>query len=230
MRKLRISLIFLIGLLLVAAAGIFALYRAVQYVPPAYQTALAMDAQLQVRRSDELLQQASALSNQVRKPGKWEAVFTAEQVNGWLAVDLMKNHAGAVPPGFHEPRVAIEPGDVRMFCRYEKDGVSSVLTLAVEPFLPEPNVLAVRIRAARAGLLPVPLGEVLKGLSKAAAEADLRLEWRQSDGDPVAILPMKEARDDHGNAVRIDKLEVRAGEIYVAGTTSPADEPAQRPK
>ena len=36
---------------------------------------------------------------------------------------------------------------------------SSVISLTIEPYVPEPNVLALRIVKARAGLLPMPLGQ-----------------------------------------------------------------------
>jgi hypothetical protein len=92
-----------------------------------------------------------------------------------------------------------------------------VLSLTIEPYLPKPSVLALRIVSARAGLLPLPLGRVLSGLSLAARDVQLRLEWRRAGGDPVAMLSLPTGDGDR--IVRIDTLRLGEGEIYVAGTT-----------
>ena len=63
-----------------------------------------------------------------------------------------------------------------------------MLSLTVEPYVPEPNMVLVRIIKARAGLLPMPLGGVLDGLSQVARDMHLHLEWRHAGGDPVAML------------------------------------------
>jgi len=224
-RLLRIAAVVLLVVLAVALVGGFGLYRAAQHVPPAYQRALTVERDLAARRSDEMLQQATALANQAKKPGQWEAVFSAEQINGWLAVDLVENHPDALPSAVRDPRVAIEPDEMQLFCRVEQGKLAGVLTLAVEPYLPEPNVLALRIRRARAGLVPVPLDEVLKRISEAAARAQISLQWRQRDGDPVAIIPLPPPKDGDGRQVRIEQLQLRPGEVYLRGTTLPSPRP-----
>ena len=202
------------------ALGLFLLYRATQHVPPAYERALRLETTVAAERSDEMLRQATALSNRVKRPGRWEARFTDEQINGWLAVDLPRNHANALPASVSEPRVAIEEQRVTLFCRYTRGAAQSVLSLEVEPYCPSPNVLALRIRAAKAGRVPIPLDDLLRGITRAAQEADVPLQWRQADGDPVAILTAP-PREANARQIRIDTLEIRSGELYVAGTTEP---------
>jgi len=79
-------------------------------------------------------------------------------------------------------------------------------------------VVALRIVRARAGALPVPLKRVLDGISKAARDMQIRLEWRQAGNDPVALLSLPED-PEADRVVRIESLEVVDGEIRIVGVT-----------
>lgn len=220
MRKwLRIVLVSAVGLLLVAAAGLFVVWRASRQVPEFYQEAIHGDPEVQAEASDAMLQRATTLASDLKQEGRWEASFTADQINGWLAVDLVKNHSGQLPPSVSDPRVAIEPDRLTVACRFHEGAVDSVLSLSVDVYLPEPNVVAVRIHQARAGALPLPLDSVLDRISEAARRSDLRIKWRQADGDPVAFISLPPPRGPADDLVEIDTLRLGDGEVYVAGTT-----------
>lgn len=210
------------GLLLPLVAGALALLWALTREPEFYRQALQVSPAALREASHEMLQQTAALTGETQRPGRWQVVFTAEQLNGWLAVDLVENHPDALPEFLRDPRVAIQPGRVLLACRLQRGGAGSVLSLTVEPYLVEPNVLALRISSVRAGLVPVPLSEILDQASQAAVEAGLPLRWRQTDGEPVAILCLSPEGGREENRVQIDTLELREGEIYLAGTTSPS--------
>jgi hypothetical protein len=219
-RKLRVSLwIFggLAALVVLAVLGRLGFYLAAQQEPEFYRQAMAIEPAVLEKGSDGMLHEAAALQSAVSKEGRWEALFTAEQINGWLAVDRVKNHPKSLPTTISDPRVAIDSRQITFACRYEEGNTNSVLSLTIEPYVPEPNVLALRIVKARAGLLPMPLGQVLDRLSEAARDLHLHLEWRRAGGDPVAMLSLPESEDE--KAVRIDTLRLGDGEIYVAGST-----------
>jgi uncharacterized protein YpmS len=222
---LRIAAKFVGGLLLLIAVGVGVLFWAVTREPEFYRVATAVDPIAQQQASHEMLQQAAALKNESRREGRWQAVFTAEQINGWLAVDLVENHPDALPETLRDPRVAIEPGRMMLACRFQQGRAGSVLALAVEPYLPEPNVLALRISKARAGLMPMPLSEVLDQVSQAAVQAGLPVQWRQDGGEPVAWIPLPSLSENGEKRVQIDTLELRRGEIYLAGSTRQRKEP-----
>jgi uncharacterized protein YpmS len=203
------------GTMAAIAIVLLGLYLAAQYEPAFYREAVEVDPAAQQEASDKMLQQTTALASAVRKRGQWEALFTAEQINGWLAVDLVKNHPNALPPGFSDPRVAIDSKQITIACRFEQNGYSSVLSLTVEPYVPKPNVIAMRIVKARAGLLPMPLGQVIDRIEKAAHDMHFRLQWRRT-GDPVAMFSLPSGDDQ---SLQIESLRLGEGEIYVAGTT-----------
>ena len=104
-------------------------------------------------------------------------------------------------------------------CRYEEWIVSTVLTLTVEPYVPEENVLALRIVKARAGMVPMPLGKVLDAISDAARQSEWRLQWRQAGGDPVALLSTPPPDNAGDLAVKIETIRLGKGEIFVSGST-----------
>lgn len=218
-RRIRLILLVLGGLAALIVLALLGLYAAARHEPAFYRKALEIEPAVLEKASGRMIQQSTALVSAVKKEGHWEALFTAEQINGWLAVDMVKNHPRALPAGLHDPRVAIDSKQITVACRFERGGTHGVLTLTVEPYVPEPNMVALRIVKARAGLLPVPLNRVLKGLSQAARNMQLQLQWRQAGGDPVAMLSLPPA--DH-HPVQIESLRLGEGEIYVEGTTREA--------
>jgi hypothetical protein len=214
---MRRWLLFLLAAVVIVLAGCALVgYFAVQQAPEFYERELAIDRSQQQAASNEMFNRTQKLKQETKRVGKWEAVFTADQINGFLAVDLEKHYP--LPPGAIDPRVDINDGELIVACRYDGSGIPTVLWLALEVFLSGPNELAVRVRKARAGAMPIPIGEVVHKVSKAAEENELPLVWRQADGDPVAILRLPEDVDP-GRRATLDRLELREGAIYVGGRT-----------
>ena len=165
-RRVRLTVLIVGSFAALAILLLLGLYLAARHEPTFYREALHIDRVVLEKGSDRMLQQTTALASAVKKPGHWESLFTAEQINGWLAVDLVRNHPHTLPPELHDPRVAIDPKRITVACCFDHDGLHSVLSLTIEPYVPEPNILALRIVSARAGLLPVPLGQVLDRITE----------------------------------------------------------------
>jgi len=196
-------------------------YWAVRQVPSWYRAATANDdRQAQHEASDAMEQRIADLVSGLETTGRWEVVFTEAQVNGWLAYGLPTKHPDALPEGFTDPRVRIEPDGISGACRAERGAVSGVVSLVVDAYLAEPNVVAVRIRRARLGRLPWPLGKVLDGISQSACKAEVPLTWRQTAGDPVAIVHIPEVQGNR--RVRIEVVRLGDGKLHLAGVTKRA--------
>ena len=220
MRKwLFIAAFVVLGGVLVLAVAAFALYQASRHVPEFYREALKTPPQAHEAASDEMLQQATALAGDVEKEGQWQAVFTAEQINGWLAVDMVRNYPDLLPSSVSDPRVAIEPDQLRLACRVDRGDWTSVLSLSVDAYLSEPNVIALRIRKARAGVLPLPLQGILDRISQEAGQTDLEIRWRQAEGDPVVEISLPPPRDASDKLIRIETLRLGEGNVYLSGST-----------
>lgn len=223
MRKwvLRLTLVALVALLAVGG-GLFGLYRASQHVPEFYAHALTENPKTVEDASDEMIEQAAALANEISQGSEWEAVFTAEQINGWLAVDMEQNYPDLLPSSLSDPRVAIQPDQMLIACRLERRHLKSVVSMAADVYLAAPNVIALQIRRARAGLVPLPLDKVLDKISEKASDLDLEIQWRQAEGDPVVEISVPPPRDEDDDAVRIEALRLGEGKLYLSGSTEDA--------
>jgi len=219
-KPIRITAL-LLGVLICLGMSAFVAYRASQQVPDFYEQALKAAPEIEKAASDAMIQRAMTLASEVREPGSWEAVFTTEQINGWLAVDLPRNYPDSLPPNVRDPRVAIKPRQLRVACRYQGDHWSTVLSLAADVYLAAPNVIAVRIHGARAGRLPLPLQKILEQIAQETARLDLHVRWTQAAGDPVAEISIAPRPDSDGKTIRVESLELGDGELYLAGTTEP---------
>ncbi len=220
-KKLRIPLI-VVGVLLALVLGVGVwLLRSVHRVPDFYSKALAADPVRQKQASDEMLRRSAELRNNTVRAGQWQSVITADQINGWLAVDMVQNQPHLLPPEFHDPRVVIEPGQVTIGCRYSGSPMETILSLSADIYLQEPDVIGLRIRGARAGSLPLPLGDLTKRITQSLEDQHWRVTRREIDGDPLLLLSLPASNDARGNAVHLDKLELRDGELRLSGHTNP---------
>ncbi len=217
-RRKRLLLIVVTLVIALMIAGVVGVYFALRHEPAFYREAMQTKPEALEKASDRMLKKIGALQGAMNRRGRWQAVITAEEINGWLAVDLRKNHPNVLPPSVSNPRVAIEPNEMTVGCRYEHGGVNSIVSLAFQPYLSEPGVVALRIVRGRAGALPVPLKDVLDGISKGAAELQLHMQWAHSGSDPVALISLPDD-SDADRRVRIESLELCKGEIHVSGVT-----------
>jgi hypothetical protein len=217
-RVLKVGAIVTIVVAIVLGAAVFSLFQASQQVPEFYRDAVARDPAGQQGARDEFVAETTALASDLHRAGRWQHLFTVEQINAWLALELASNYPDLLSSGWHEPRVAIDEHEATLACRYENGSIATVLSLTVDAYLQQPNVVALRIRRARAGSLPVPLAQVLDCISHAARELKLRLAWRKAHGDPVALVTFPQPRDSQSIAVRLEVVELRKGGLFVAGS------------
>jgi uncharacterized protein YpmS len=215
-RRTRLSLIAAVALIALIVAVLLGLYFAAQKEPAFYRDALEIKQPVLDDANGRMLKKIGSLQSAVTQPGHWHSVITAEEINGWLAVDLHKNHPKLLPPSVYSPRVAITPNEMSVACRCRWQGVDTVLSLTFQPYVSEQSVIALRIIRGRAGIVPVPLKGVLDGISKGAADMQLRLIWAQDGSDPVALITLP---DDDERIVRIESIELKKGEIHVWGVT-----------
>ncbi|HTU27420.1 MAG TPA: hypothetical protein VMF30_18565, partial [Pirellulales bacterium] len=219
-KPIRLTLAVFGGLTVATALVALAIFLTLSGAPSFYQQAVDRDLVACEEDSNQCLRQAAALASHLQAPGEWQAIFSADQINGWLAVDLARNYGEALPAQITNPRVHFESGAATLACTYRQAGHETVLSIAFDLYLSEPNVIALRLRRVRAGLLPVPLADVLRTIAEAGHNFGLLVQWRQVGGDPVALVNL--AHNSAGDSpLLLEAIELRDGEIYVAGRTLP---------
>lgn len=215
---------FLKALFVLAVTSVvllFGAYQARQHVPEFYRMALEVEPVIGDTSGDQLEKQALMLNNKVRRDGQWQAIFTDQQINGWLATDLVEKFPDALPDFARNPRVAIAKDRVRIACQYY-DGptMKTVVSVDVDAFLTDqPNEVALRIRKTRAGAIPLPLSFLLDYVSDAARRSEIPLRWVQSDGDPVALVNVPADLIDPEKEIQLESVELRQGELFLSGRT-----------
>ena len=216
--KYTLISLFVVALSLVGAT--WWLYEATQQVPQFYQQALTAPVEVQRQASDALLAEASDLVSSARKQGEWDAVFAEQEINGWLAIDLKENHPTLLPKEIQEPRLTIHEDEICLAWRVNHPQYSGVMSVSLTPEILEPNIMLLRIRQAKAGAVPLPLGKIMEVVNKHASAAKLPVRWTQVDGDPAALVEM--TADDSSKFIRqITEITLGNGELYVSGTTIP---------
>ena len=222
--KPRWRSVFSIAALLLAllvVLSILGAYFASRQVPQFYTEALAAERPAQAEAGHELERRALELRNELQRAGQWKATFTDDQINGWLAVDLVEKFPDLLPPEVQAPRVAINQEEVQLAFRYHSPEVDTVVSFAASVALTEEtNVVAVRIRRARAGALPIPLTQFLDRIANKVEGTDLEIRWSQIDGDPVALIRLpREHTDLADKTLRLERFELRDGEAILSGRT-----------
>jgi hypothetical protein len=217
----RIAMTALLLLVVAMIGGGAWFYRALSYVPAFYSQALAVKAPELQQSSREMLRRTAALTNDVKRLGNWQALFTDQQINGWLAVDVPKNHPDLLPSELRNPRVRIMPDGVLIGARFEGQ-VSSVVSVKFSVQLERTNVVAVRIHQLRVGDVPWRLDRIIDEIIRSAGQWGFLVEQTQTDGDPVLLVTLPPDLHDRNREVQLEQLELREGEVFLSGRSSPA--------
>jgi hypothetical protein len=186
--------------------------------PELYARAQIEDAQERLRLSQEFEKRAFDLVNEIQNEDDWQAEFTEQQVNGWLAEDFVEsNLARQMPQGISEPRVAFQPGRLFLAFRYGGSSLSTVVSLQARVWIAprEPNTIAVEIERLRAGVLPIPLSFVQEAITEGSRQHNIDVQWYRREGNPVAIFRLHPDRRDPGIVLR--ELELGQGTIRLRG-------------
>lgn len=165
------------------------------------------------RDARRLVTAVAGLEAAANRPGEWGIVVREQEINAWLAADLPRNHAGALPAGVTEPRVRLEPGRVRIAARVGAGPFAGVAAVDVDVKLRAANQLECRVAGARLGAIPLPAGPVTHRLAALCGGLGLTADVRRLDGRSVIVVSWG------GRGTRLEGLAVNDGELMVAGKT-----------
>jgi hypothetical protein len=158
------------------------------------------------------------LHEDVHDEGQWQAIFSDDEINGWLAVDLKEEFPHLLPHRVHDPRVSISEQAAQIACQYKSPDVTVVLSMDVGAFVTaEPNVVGLRIQRARIGAVPGLVKMAKEEITRAAQRARIKLRWAEQDGDDVAMVTVPSDVVMEGHQVFIEKIEFHDGEVHLAG-------------
>ncbi|HEX4414544.1 MAG TPA: hypothetical protein VH107_13010 [Lacipirellulaceae bacterium] len=213
-RKLRIAAL---GSLVVSALGLAIVggaFYAARQVRPFYRQALQIEPEALERGGRELESRATALYSDAKQVGRWQALFTAEQINGWLATQLAQNAGDQLPTNFRDPRIAIARDLLTLGFRTTSGGVDTIISVDAAISLTEEGDIAIRLLSVRAGALPLPVTQLADELADGCKKLKVPVRWTTQNGQPVALIELRT-----NEQMYVDDIQLDENQLYVAGHT-----------
>ena len=197
------------GFMAVGVGGAGISYLALQQIPAFYQAAM-QDTMPPVQRreaAERFVERTMQLVEEIRHAETWEQEFSEQQINSWLAEELHQKHQSWVPRGVRDPRVKLTEDAIQIGFHLKQKRWSGIVSLKVTPWMEGPNRLAVGIESAQAGVVPIPLDEVLRHVAKNLARDGWQIEWSDRDGLKVAVVDLGAGRERQPVLQTVDVLE-----------------------
>ncbi len=212
----------LAGLVLLGLCILLGLFRATRHVPEFYRQALIISGEQQQHYGEQFQEQVLQLKATAVREQRFETTWSTAQINGWLATTVADHHAHQLPPGMRDLRVALEKGQARIGCRYRKGKIDTVVWLVVDVDLTDQsNVLELRLRGLKAGLVPFSIERFQEHVATALQRAKVSIRWIEGVDDITARLQLPgRFADLPGKSVRFEKIELRDGSLFLSGNAS----------
>ncbi len=164
----------------------------------------------------QLVQETTNLINNIKHANEWSATFKQTEVNSWFLEELRQaKYKDIVPEGISDPRLAIRKGLLQLGFRYRKNGWSGIVSLRLKPWIEGENQLAVEIESIQAGIVPIPLEDVLRDLSLQLVEAGWDISWNHAQGNDVMVINLN--KNQTPKSPVLESLKVAEGEVRVRG-------------
>src|SRR5206468_3695095 len=104
----------------------------VTHQPDFYRRTSAIAPERRHAEAKDFVARSLQLRNDIVNEPLWEAVFTDEQVNSWLAEDLVEHFADQIPQNVHDPRVLFELDRVNFGFGLDQGPVRSIVSVAAK--------------------------------------------------------------------------------------------------
>jgi hypothetical protein len=215
-RALIVGLLFLLVTTLPGLAWI-----SLTHQPGFYRAAVRLPRDQRQVKAKRFMAQSLQLRNDICNEATWEAIFTDQEVNAWLAEDLVTHFADQLPPEVHEPRVVFDVDRVTLAFQLDQGPLSSVIWVVARPHVPEGNVLELTLEKIRAGFVPVPAERILDRITEHARNHGLDVRWRTgAEGFPIVTI--RYTPDSDRDDVKLEQVQIQTGQIRLAGHSNHA--------
>ncbi|CAN5880942.1 hypothetical protein BH23PLA1_BH23PLA1_00370 [soil metagenome] len=209
----RMIVLGALGALLLAAP--MATWHCLSYEPDFYRKRAAIEPERRKAQAHRFEEDSLRLRNDIVNEDQWEAIFTDEEVNAWMAEHLVTHFSDQLPPGVHQPMVAFDLDRVTLAFQLERGRLRSLVWVVARVRLAEENTVALTLEKIRAGAIPVPAEEIIHQITEAAIGHGLEIRWEDRDGEPVALIGYSPSpgRID----VVLERLQVLEGRLFIGG-------------
>ena len=220
------------GLVMSLAATLvgIGIFNAAFSVPTFYAEQLSLSAEQLQSAGEEMNRKFEQLNRDITQPGTWEISFSEQQINAWLANELLTRLPHALPPHVFDPRVAIEPNLAKIAAQYSCGNLAAVLSLEVDPFVVnEANDVAIRICGAKIGSVPAMADQARRSIQYAAIRSRIRVRWQREPetGDWIGKFKFDGEVFDLSPSVQLRSIKLCDGMVCLSGETLAASSGSQ---
>lgn len=206
-------------------------YRSAQVIPEYYERLLEQPIEDLMVAGDEFETEVLELQNVAIETGEWEAAFSQDQINGWLASDLPEKFPKSLPSSISNPRVALGDDELKLVFQFETKGFRGVVEACGDAYCTqELNQIAIKIKHIRSGVVSMPVAAWTDRISKVMRRNDCPVQWTEENGETIALVGMPRKLSDHPQQKRIiESVEVLDNRLVLKGVTlDPGDLDAYR--
>lgn len=206
-----------LALALAAGATYHIAQQALHEVQPFYRAALSADPRELANAADELDDKMAQLADS--PVDQWHAVFTAREINAWLAEWLVEDGQERLPSTVSDVRIAIEDEQLLVGFRYAKGRVDTVITVVATATSIGANEIELTLCTAHAGALPLPLANVKRQIDTVADHVGIPIAWSVVDDLPVAHVDLAIVLAATAPQRELSSMALGDGEVQIAGRT-----------
>jgi len=180
----RVGIVIVVLVLLLVCA-----YFAASKKPGFYRRFEATERAERKKLNDEFVSRALAAYSQIQESGDWSLAVSDRQLNGWLSVDASSNLVHIFPPEIKSPRIAIHGDRIEVAAPVTYNTWSATLSATLHVVatirVPEPGVVAIRLRSAKIGIYPFDREKLATILKDALGKPGWDIEQSDEGGDPM---------------------------------------------
>jgi hypothetical protein len=206
-----------IFLFLVVGAGV-ALFVLVRYERQWFAQAALPAGSTRTQRSQDFLEEFTALFSDIANGRDWCAQFTDEQMNSYFEEDFVQSGVdkGLLPEGISQPRVLFEPGKIRLGFRYGSGAWSTIISIDLHVWLVagEPNAVALEVEGFHAGALPISAQSLLESVAEVGRLNGIDVNWYRYNAHPTAVLRFQ--TDPH-STLQLQAVHLSQGTLRIQG-------------
>jgi hypothetical protein len=205
-----------------------AIWLSLTHQPTFYRTLTHLPQDQLESKAKHFVASSLQLRNDISNERDWQAVFTDQEVNAWLAADLVTHFADQIPPEVHQPRIAFSADRITLAFQLDRGPIRTVIWVVAQARVPEDNVLALTIEKIRAGVLPIPADQFIEPITRQAREHGIDIQWSRENDMPVATIHF--SPNQQRSDVVLEQLSIRQGQIRLSGRSDQLQGTAVKPK
>jgi hypothetical protein len=215
LRKRVILVGLAVALILIAPAAVWLLLT---HKPTFYRALTNVPREQLEAKAKHFVASSLQLRNDISNERDWQAVFTDQEVNAWLAEDLVTHFADQIPPEVHEPRIAFGAERITLAFQLDRGPIRTVISVVAQARVPEDNVLALTLEKIRAGVIPISADRLIDPITQQARDHGLDVKWTRENDMPVVRIHFN---PDQGRSdVVLERLSIRQGQIRLSGRSN----------